>query len=168
MCLSGPPWLVEKVLVALNGARVRYLVLGGDGEILRGRLRVCAHFYLVLDMSFKNLRRAVAALALLGYRPHVPPEDSVDWAARPPRFEVSGLLVFQLDSRTSLGASLWMCESFDFEAADSSAFTVQLGSIEVRIITMRSFMMNSGVARPQDLDVEQALELLSDWGHPRA
>ena len=63
---------IEAVIRALNDAGVRYLIAGGVAVVAHGYVRFTADLDLILDLSEDNLRRAVPALASLGYRPLVP------------------------------------------------------------------------------------------------
>lgn len=166
MCPSGTPGPIEKVLVALNDAHVRYLVVGGVAVVLHGRLRTTADLDLWLDLTPENLARAVTALATLGYRPRAPVrfEDFADPVARRTWVEEKGLLVFSLwHEESPLEVDLFVHEPFDFESAHARGLLVPLESTEARIIGLEDLLaMKRRAARPQDLDDVQALEGLRD------
>jgi hypothetical protein len=168
MCPSGTPGLIERILVALNEARVRYLVVGGVAVVLHGRLRTTANLDLWLDLSPENLARAVSALAALGYRPRAPVrlEDFANPESRRNWVEEKGLLVFSLwNEKSPLEVDLFVREPFDFEAAHSRGLVVPLESTEARIIGLEDLQkMKRGAGRPQDLEDVQGLEALRDEG----
>ena len=66
------PGDVELTLSALDAAQVRYLVVGGVAVVLHGHLRVTAELDLVVQLDEGNVRRALAALAGLDFRPRAP------------------------------------------------------------------------------------------------
>lgn len=63
---------IEQILAALNAETVRYLVVGGVAVVLHGHLRTTADLDLVVELAPDNARRALAALAKLGFRPRAP------------------------------------------------------------------------------------------------
>lgn len=102
---------IERVLESMEKGGVRYLVTGGVAAVLHGHLRTTAALDLILDRGPHNVRRAVRALARLGYRPRsaVEPEDLAEpegqktlvqenggrvafWSPRAPNLDVDVLL----------------------------------------------------------------------------
>src|SRR5262249_23635116 len=65
---------VEAIFGALNGCGARYLVVGGLAVVAHGYVRLTADIDLVLDPDPGALKRAIAALESLGYRPRAPVE----------------------------------------------------------------------------------------------
>ena len=63
---------VEAIVRSLNAGDVRFLIAGGLAVAAHGYLRFTADVDLVLDFDDDNVRRAVVALAALGYRPRAP------------------------------------------------------------------------------------------------
>ena len=60
---------VEAIIRTLNGWGVRYLVAGGLAVVAHGFVRFTADVDLIVDLDPDNVRRAMTALAKLGYRP---------------------------------------------------------------------------------------------------
>ena len=91
---------VEAVVRALNAADVRYLIAGGLAVVAHGYVRFTADIDLLLDLDPANLRRAIAALTPLGYRPRapVPIDDFVQPGKRAQWVREKGLIVFSLFS----------------------------------------------------------------------
>ena len=151
----GTPGPIETVLVALNEADVRYLVVGGVAVVLHGRLRTTADLDLWLDLSPSNVARAASALAALGYRPRAPVrlEDFADPKARREWVEEKGLIVFSLwNDKSPLEVDLFVREPFDFESAHSRGLVVPLESTEARVIGWEDLLtLTRGSGRPQDL-----------------
>jgi hypothetical protein len=63
---------LETVILALNAAEVRYLVVGGLAVIAHGYLRSTADLDLLIQLEPKNILAAFQALEPLGYKPVVP------------------------------------------------------------------------------------------------
>ena len=63
---------VIAIVAALNENQVRYLIVGGLAVVAHGYVRFTADVDLLLSVETENLKRAVAALKLLGYRPRAP------------------------------------------------------------------------------------------------
>lgn len=62
----------EAIAEALETSTVRYLVAGGLAVNAHGYLRFTKDVGLVIQLETDNLRRALSALATLGYRPAIP------------------------------------------------------------------------------------------------
>jgi hypothetical protein len=91
---------IETIVGSLNKADVRYLVVGGLAVVAHGFVRFTADIDLVLDPDPAAMRRAVAALAALGYRPRAPVafEEFADPAKRSTWARDKGLMVFSVFS----------------------------------------------------------------------
>ena len=87
---------VDAIVNALNGASVRYLIAGGLAVVAHGYLRFTADIDLIIDLEQANVRRAVAALESLGYRPRAPVafEDLADPRLRAEWVREKNLTVF--------------------------------------------------------------------------
>ena len=64
--------LFEPVFEALNGAQVRYVVVGGFATVLHGHARLTADIDLVIDLSPSEARKTLEVLVGLGFRPRAP------------------------------------------------------------------------------------------------
>ncbi len=147
---------VESIVSALNAAQVRYLIVGGLAVAAHGYLRFTADVDLVLDPDPEALRRAIAALAALGYRPRapVPLEDFGDPAKRRDWREQKGMMVFSLfsPSHSLTELDLFLEPPFDFERAYSEAVREAVGAGETATFVSRSDLiaMKRAAGRPQD------------------
>jgi hypothetical protein len=160
---------IEQVLEALERGGVRYLVVGGVAVVLHGHLRTTADLDLVVSLEAGNARRAVAALASLGFTPRapVPAEQFADAAVRQGWIEEKGLTVFTLwsERQPGLEVDLFVSEPFDFEAAWSRRVTVQLDSTRATVAGLDDLLaLKRSAGRPQDLADVAALELLRGAG----
>ncbi len=67
---------LDAIFRALNDAGVRYVVAGGLAVNAHGYLRFTKDVDLVLDLMSDNVKRALAALGAIGYRPALPVDAS--------------------------------------------------------------------------------------------
>jgi hypothetical protein len=70
----------RKIVEALNGAGVRYMVVGGIAVIAHGYVRLTVDVDLLIQLNGANIVRALDSLAGLGYRPGEPKPVSDLWA----------------------------------------------------------------------------------------
>lgn len=148
---------VETIIVALNRAKVRYLVVGGLAVVAHGFVRFTADLDLVLDPEQESLRRAIEALTALGYRPRAPvpfadfekPEKRQEWTRE------KGLTVFSLFSteHPATEIDLFVEPPFDFGSAYARAVRLEVGPDVIATFVSRLDLveMKRSAGRPQDL-----------------
>ncbi len=148
---------VETILVALNRAKVRYLVVGGLAVVAHGFVRFTADLDLVLDPERESLRRAIEALTALGYRARAPvpfadfenPEKRQEWTRE------KGLTVFSLFSaeHPATEIDLFVEPPFDFGRAYAQAVRLEVGPDVIATFVSRLDLveMKRRAGRPQDL-----------------
>jgi hypothetical protein len=149
---------VEAIIGALNGAGVRYLIVGGVAVVAHGYVRFTADLDLVLDLRDDNLRRAVEALADQGYRPRapVPLEDFLNAEKRAQWVKEKQLTVFSLDSprhpRTEV--DLFVEAPFDFDTAFAEASVMELApGLTATFVSYDGLLQLKNLAgRPTDLE----------------
>jgi predicted nucleotidyltransferase len=156
---------VETVLSALNGAGVRYLIVGGVAVVLHGHLRTTADLDLVVELKKDNVTRAVEALTALGFRPRAPvpalqlADDDVrrDWVER------RGMTVFSLWNARMPGfeVDIFAEVPFDFTAASARAVRAILDTTEAPVASLDDLIaLKRAAGRPRDLEDIAALEEL--------
>ncbi len=155
---------VETIVASLNRANVRYLVVGGLAVVAHGFVRFTADIDVVLDPDPTAMRRAVAALVGLGYRPRapVPFEDYADPRKRASWLRDKGLTVFSVfsDQHPATEIDLFVESPFDFERvyADADRFEVASG-VEATFVSRADLIaMKRKAGRPQDLKDVAELE----------
>lgn len=158
---------IERVLTALNEARVRYLVVGGVAVVLHGHLRTTADLDLVVQLSADNARRATQALMALGYRPRapVPISQFADEAIRSKWIAEKGLSVFSLWHPTDPGleVDLFVEEPFEFDDVWARAVIASLDSTTAPVVGIADLVaMKRAAGRPQDLSDAEALEAIAE------
>lgn len=159
---------LEKIVRALNDAPARYLVVGGLAVVIHGYMRFTADVDLVLEPDPEARRRALRALAGLGYAPRVPvPIASFADAELIQRWaEEKGMLAFGLYSEahheTNVGLMLGM--PFDFESAYAGARRAEiLPDLVMTVLGRRELLeMKRAAGRHKDLDDIEALEIIGD------
>ena len=156
---------IERVLEALNRARVRYLVAGGVAVVLHGYLRTTADLDLIVQLEPDNARRALHALGALGYEPPapVPAEQFADASIREQWIRDKNLEVFSLwsDESPGLEVDLFVRELFDFDKVYDSTKELRLETTTVRVVPRRLLIeMKKQAGRPRDLEDVEALEQL--------
>lgn len=151
---------------ALAGAGVRYLVAGGLAVVAHGYLRFTKDIDLVLALTEDNTRRALDALAGLGYRPAVPVAmtDLVDARKRRDWIVNKNARVFPLvsDAHAMTPVEIFLEEPFDFERAHAEAVQREVApDLPARFVSLRDlFAMKRAAGRPQDLADLDELERL--------
>ena len=157
---------VETIIRALTDARVRYLIVGGLAVVAHGLVRFTADIDMVLDPHPDMLRRAIAALEGLGYRPRAPVEfgQFADHLAREAWKKERGLTVFSTFSREhpATEVDLFLEPPFDFDQAYTRAerFDVAPGLSGVFVALSDLLDMKRAAGRPVDLQDAEGLEAL--------
>ncbi|MCE9626452.1 MAG: hypothetical protein K8R56_00865 [Candidatus Eisenbacteria bacterium] len=152
---------VETLVLALNAAGVRYLIVGGLAVVAHGHVRFTADVDLVLDPDPAAIARALEALARLGYAPRVAVE-LMDFARADERArwrQEKGMLVLSLHSAAhpATEVDLFLESPFDFEPVWTRGLVAELGpGLPARFVSLadlRAMKRASGRAVDQlDLD----------------
>ena len=160
---------IEAIIGALNDEGVRYLIAGGLAVVAHGYVRFTADLDLLLDLAEDNLRRAVAALTRLGYRPRAPVEFArfIDAETRAGWVREKGLTVFSLFSpdHAATEIDLFVETPIDFEQAYSSAVRMEVApGVTATFLQITDLIaMKERAGRPQDhQDVERLRGLKKD------
>jgi hypothetical protein len=152
---------ILSVVSALNAAKVRYLIVGGLAVVAHGYVRLTMDLDIVLAMDSDNVRRAVDALAALGYQPRVPVKaaDLADPNIRSQWVNQKGMVVFSLISprheRTPV--DIFVTEPFEFDGEYPQAQWFEVGAgVKAPFVRLERLIdMKRRCARPQDiLDVQ--------------
>jgi predicted nucleotidyltransferase len=153
---------VEAVLRALNAGAVRYLVAGGLAVVAHGHVRFTADVDLILDLEEGNVRRALTALADLGYRPRAPVDLSefADATARAAWAREKGMTVFSLYSpeHAATEIDLFVEAPLDFPRAYACAVRMEVArGVPATFVSLDDLIaLKERAGRPQDLqDVER-------------
>ncbi len=162
---------VEAIVRALNEANVRYLVAGGLAVVAHGHVRYTADLDLIFDFAEDNVKRALAALAALGYRPMapVPMEQFADAAVRSGWVREKGLTVFSLVSPQHAATTVDVFAEAPLEFARAYGEAVPFEVTPVLPATVVSLpdllALKAQAARPKDmLDIEKLKAIQKERG----
>lgn len=161
---------IETVFRALEGAEVRYVVVGGLAVLAHGYLRATNDIDLVVDLAPENAARAVEALAGLGFRPLAPVAmlEFADSDRRREWIEEKEARVFGLfsDDHPSVRVDLFLEEPFDLEEILERARREEVAAgVEVPFLGLEDLIrMKLSAGRPRDLDDVEKLRLLREEG----
>ena len=160
---------IEHVLELLNDAGVRYLVVGGVAVVLHGHLRTTADLDLVLDLEPDNVRAAVAALAVNGFRSRAPVklEDFADSATRRSWIDEKNLEVFSLWHPDIPGfeVDLFVTVPFDFNSVYGRKIELPIERTIAPVIGLADLIeLKQAAGRHRDLEDVKALQVLSKDG----
>ena len=111
----------RQIVEALNGAGVRYLVVGGIAVIAHGYVRLTVDVDLMLQLEPQNIIRGLSALAGLGFRPTIPvtSEDFADAGKRQLWIEQKQMKVLKLysDAHRETSIDVFVSDPLGFEEA---------------------------------------------------
>ena len=158
--------MFEELLAYLDGAGVRFVVVGGIAVVIHGYARLTADIDLVIDLEAANVNRTIDALTARGFRPLLPVKasDFADEATRREWVETRNLQVFSLVDPTtpSITLDLFAREPIPFDELWSRAEVIDLRGHTIRIASIEDLIrMKRAAARPQDLTDVQALETIA-------
>jgi hypothetical protein len=117
---------VEAIVQVLNGAEVRYLIVGGLAVNFYGYERLTRDIDLVIGLEPDNIIRGLRALEGIGYRASIPitPEEFSEPERRNTWREEKGMVVLRLWSdlhgRTPIDIFVYEPFGFDREYQDAS------------------------------------------------
>jgi len=157
---------LEAIASALRDADVRYLIVGGLAVAAHGHGRVTFDLDLVLQMHPENVRRAMAALDSLGYRPTipVPATQFADAAIRESWIRDKNMVVFQMhsDKHPETRIDLFVAEPFNFDNEYDSALVGDiLPGLPARFVRLETLIqMKETAGREKDREDIRQLRLL--------
>jgi predicted nucleotidyltransferase len=157
---------VEAIVGALNGAGVRYLIVGGLAVNAHGYERLTVDVDLVIAFERQNIINGLRALESIDYHMSIPvtPEAFADPALRASWRAEKGMVVLKLwsDTHRRTPVDLFIYEPFDFERELGAARSEPiLGDIKAPIVSLQTLLeMKREAGRPQDLaDIADLLRI---------
>lgn len=160
--------LFERVFHALEGAQVRYLVVGDVAAVAHGVMRLTNDLDLVLAFEEENLIRGIRALEAIGFKARLPvtaeafaqDENRRRWAIE------KNMIVFQmaLFEADDLPIDIFIEPPFDVEQELARAPRFELApGLQVPVVHAQQLIaMKQRAGRPCDVeDVETLKRLLS-------
>lgn len=161
---------MQRVLLRLQDAGVRFLVVGGLAVLAHGHARFTEDIDLVLDLSEENLRKALSVFRELGYASRVPVamESFADSEQRNRWRVEKHMIAFTLihPGKDMPAVDLFTALPFDLEEELARALRIDIeGKEELAVISLGTLLqMKKEASRPKDqLDVLQLMKI-----HPEA
>jgi hypothetical protein len=156
--------LFEPIFAALNAVNARYVVVGGVATILHGYIRLTRDVDLVIDLTPDDLRRTLAALEGIGYRPALPvrASDFADPDTRESWVRDKHMVVFSLrNDRMHIAVDLFARYPLDFGELWERSVVLPLRDTSVRVAALDDLIrIKREAGRPQDLlDVDRLEQL---------
>jgi predicted nucleotidyltransferase len=149
---------VEAIVKALNGAKVKYLIVGGLAVNAHGFVRMTRDVDIVLRLERQNVIRGLEALLQAGFRTAIPekPEAFADAKTRERWRREKNMIVLKLwsDEHRRTPVDIFVYEPFDFEKESALAgeLEVCLG-IFAPVVSLKTLLkMKRQAGRPQDLE----------------
>ncbi len=157
---------IEAIVRALNGAGVRYVVVGGIAVNAHGFVRATRDIDIVLQLEASNVQHGLNALLEAGWKLAIPesPAAFADPSVRERWRREKNMIVLKLWSDLHLRTpiDIFVYEPFDFAVEHDRAIRLEIApGIEVPILALDSLLqMKKEAGRPQDLtDIEELTRL---------
>ena len=160
---------VEAIIKALNGAKVKYLIVGGLAVNAYGYERLTKDVDLVIGLERENIIRGLRALMAIGYILKIPvtPEQFADPALREEWRRDKNMVVLQLwsDVHRRTPVDVFVYEPFDFDKEFARAKREPVaGRIPATIISYETLLaLKKTAGRSQDLTDIQKLRKLDRY-----
>lgn len=157
---------IEAIVQSLENANVRYLIAGGLAVVAHGYGRVTFDVDLVIQLNTGNVRKAMQALRMLGYRPFIPvaADDFADPGIRQTWIQEKNMVVFQLHSEqhSETRIDIFVTEPFDFdEEYDQALIAEMLPGLNTRFVRYETLIrMKETAGREKDKEDIRQLKLL--------
>ena len=157
---------VEAIVKALNGAKVKYLIVGGLAVNAYGYERLTRDVDLVIGLERENIIRGLRALMAIGYILKIPvtPEQFADPALREEWRRDKNMVVLQLwsDVHRRTPVDVFVYEPFDFDKEFARARREPVaGRIPATIVSYETLLaLKKTAGRSQDLTDIQKLRKL--------
>ena len=148
------------IVGALNGAEVRFIVVGGVAVNAHGYLRFTKNVDLVIQLSERDIVASFRALEEIGYFPSNPitAKEFADPVLRESWRKEKGMLVLKMwsDRHRETPLDIFVYEPFDFDA-EYERTAPKEGEMQARFASIQTLIEMKLVAdRTQDrLDIEK-------------
>lgn len=157
--------LFEPIFAALENGAVRYVVVGGMATVLHGYARLTADVDIIVDQDPDEARKAIRALAALGFVPRAPvnAEDYADANVRQRWLQDKGMRVLSMwdPQHPMREVDLFVENPIDFDLLYERSQIVTLTTTTVRIASIEDLIQLKRLAnRPEDQRDIEALQAI--------
>lgn len=149
---------IEAIVKALNGAEVKYLIVGGLAVNAHGFVRLTRDVDIVLHLERQNVIRGLKALFQAGFQLAIPvkPEAFADAKTRERWRLEKNMIVLKLwsDAHRRTPLDIFVYEPFDFEKEFAKAGEHEVcPGIFAPVVSLKTLLkMKREAGRPQDLE----------------
>jgi hypothetical protein len=157
---------VEAIVRALNGAKVKYLIVGGLAVVAHGYERLTVDVDLVIGLERENILRGLRALQSAGWQLGIPVtvEDFADAQRRKDWRKKKKMIVLRLwsDAHRRTPIDVFVYEPFNFEREFAAAKWENVaGKILAPVVGYKTLLaMKRKAGRDKDLlDIEKLKKL---------
>jgi hypothetical protein len=160
---------VEAIVKALNGAKVKYLIVGGLAVNAHGYERLTRDVDLVIGLERDNILRGLHALELAGWRMTIPEKlEAFAEVENRERWRVEkNMVVLKLwsDKHHRTPVDVFVYEPFNFEKEFARAkLETVVGKIRAPVVSYKTLLaMKKSAGRDKDLLDIQALKKLNPY-----
>ena len=149
--------IYEEIFSEFELRGVRYLVVGGMAVNLYGYVRLTMDLDIMVDLSDKNLSKAIDVMEKCGYTPRVPanPHEFISEEKRDTWIEEKGAVVFTFIDlkKPSKQIDSFLSNPIGFEEAYSRRAVMTIGGAKVSIASIDDLIkMKAATARPRDME----------------
>lgn len=150
---------LAKICRALNGANVRYAVVGGYAVALHGAVRGTVDVDLAIDWTLDSLTRSEQALGELGLVSRLPLTARDVYHYRDEYVTNRNLIAWNFYNPDNVSEQVDIIVTYDLRGRKLKRFALADGPVSV--LALEELMeMKRGTDRPQDLEDVKALERL--------
>jgi hypothetical protein len=155
----------EDVFRKLGERKIRYAVAGGVALVLHGAVRFTADLDLIVELSGDNLKKFIAAMNDLGYKPRLPvkAEDLADPLTREKWMAEKGMNVFTFyhPQQQISQVDVFINEPLRFDEIEKALVRITARDMVIPVVSLPHLKMLKRIAgRPQDMADIEALEEL--------
>jgi len=159
--------IFEPIFQELNGAGIRYVVVGGLAVVLHGHARLTADIDLMIDLAPAPASEAMTTIISMGFLPRLPVEamDFADPQIRSRWIQERGMQVFSLydPSNPLRSLDLFVSHPIPFEKLWGRSEQIELTSTRVRVASIPDLIALKRLAgRPVDADDIAHLEAIQE------
>lgn len=159
----------EEIFEKLNDSGIDYVVVGGVALVLHGVVRLTADLDIMVHLEEGNLRKFVAVMNELGYRPKAPvkAEDFVSAKNRKRWIHEKNMKVFSFfhPKKPISLLDVFVEEPIEYKTIRSDAVQIMSGNVSIPVVSIKHLIKLKRISgRPQDIADIAALKEIEKSG----